>query len=101
MASASDIATVRRNVDEPTTDTYTDEEIGSYIDADSVAGASAVIWREKAAAASDLVDVTEAGATHKMSELRKAYLANAAYYDGLAVAVPGAGAPKVKKIVRS
>lgn len=102
MASASDIAEVRRNTDEPTDATYTDTVIGGYIDSLGVAGAAAKIWREKAAQYATLVDVTEAGASHKFSDLNKNALAMAAYWEGLVV--PDAavsGRPKVKKIVRS
>jgi hypothetical protein len=104
MASVSDIATVRRNVNESTSETYTDEDIGVLIDTYGVAGASASIWREKAAGYAGLVDVTESGASHKYSDLYKNALAMAKRWEDLDVIaeIPVAdGRVKVKKIVRS
>lgn len=69
MASASDIAQVRRNTDEPTTDTYSDQVVSDYIDEVGVAGASARIWEEKGAQWASLVTVKEADASHNFSDL--------------------------------
>lgn len=103
MASASDIAEVRRNTDEPDdTNGYTDVIIGGYVDAASVAGASAKIWEEKSAKYVSLVDVTEAGASHKFSDLTKHAEAKAIYWHGIEVSLgTTAGRVKVRKIVRS
>lgn len=100
MASASDIAQVRRNVDEPTTDTYTDQTIGDYVDANGVAGASQLIWQEKAASYATLVNTSEAGASHSFSDLHKNALAMATAF-GAAVVVPTADRVRVKKIERT
>lgn len=68
MAAVSDIADVRLRTDEPSeTSTFTDEYIGSLIDTSGVAEAIAGIWDAKAAKAAKLVNVTEAGARHDMS----------------------------------
>jgi hypothetical protein len=80
MASASDIAQVRRNTGEPTTTNYTDQVISDYIDVVGVAGASARIWEEKAATWADLVNTTEAGASHAFSDLNKNATAQAKYW---------------------
>lgn len=70
MASASDITIVRGNTNEPTdAEPFTDAYIGELVDAEGVAGASATIWEQKAATYSSAVDVTEAGASHKFSDL--------------------------------
>ena len=69
MADASDIQIVRNNTNEPTTTPYTDEYIGALIDASGVTGATVVIWQQKVARYSTSEDVTEAGASHKMSDL--------------------------------
>lgn len=84
MASAADIATVRRNTDEPTdANGYTDAVIGGYVDAGDVSSASATIWREKAGKLVQLsgASVTEGGASHKYGDLQKAALAMADHYD--------------------
>lgn len=102
MADASDIATVRFNTDEPEETTYSDEVIGGLIDADGVAGASATIWRWKAGALAKLsADVTEAGASHKNSELYKAALAMSKSYEvDEAVLENVVPAPRVNRIER-
>lgn len=103
MASASDIEDVRRNTAEPTEVNYTDEALSDLIDALGVAGASAEIWGEKAASAASLVDVTEAGASHKFSDLHKNALAMQKHWKGLAdaeVAPATSGRPKVRVIER-
>lgn len=70
MATPADIARVRLNTNEPNNvDPYTDAYIGGLIDSSGVAGASAIIWEQKAASYSTKVDVTEAGASHKFSDL--------------------------------
>lgn len=82
MADASDIAEVRSNVDEPDdSNGFTDAIIGALIDADGVAGASAKIWYRKAATFASSVDVTEAGASHKNSDIHKNMLTMAKVYD--------------------
>lgn len=106
MASVSDIVEVRKNTNESSDETYLDELIGAYIDAYGVAGATAQIWREKAAEFASLVDVTESGATHKYSDLYKSALAMSAKWEGLVPIEPDPPSPdsgrvKVKKIVRS
>lgn len=91
MASASDIDAVRKNTNEPTSENYSDETIGALVDAIGVAGASATIWHQKAAASAELVDVSEAGASHKLSDIHKNAVGMASHwqaiYDGETVAV--------------
>lgn len=103
MASASDIAQVRVNVNEAGLDPYTDQIISDKIDLLGVAGASANIWQEKAGSFAELVDVTEAGASHKFSDLYKNALAMSAHWSAQAAAAsPSAeGRPIVRVIERS
>jgi len=106
MATPEQIQLVRRNTSELNDDVYSDEEISDMIDAGSMEEASASIWEEKAARYSTAADVTEAGATHKFSDLFKNAQAMAAYWRKKLEAVPTPeedvlGHPKVKKIVRS
>lgn len=70
MASEAEVAEVRANTAEPTDEApYTDAYIGGLIDASSVTSATLSIWRSKAANYAKLVDVSEAGASHKFSDL--------------------------------
>jgi hypothetical protein len=104
MADASDIAAVRLNTNEPDATTFSDEAISALVDELGVAGASASIWGVKAGSYSELVDVTEAGASHKFSDLHKNALAMQKFWDGqalLLVTPLHSGRPKVRKIERS
>lgn len=104
MATPQDIAMVRRNTNEPTTESYTDDEIGDYVDAAGVSVATVIIWRQKAATYAELVDVSEAGASRKFSDLHKHALSMADEFEPKADGTtPGAttARAKVHKIVRS
>lgn len=90
MADPSDIVIVRNNTNEPTTTPYTDDYIGGLIDVAGVTGATVEIWKQKVARYSTSVDVTEAGATHKFSELFDNALKMLAYWEGVAESeIPG------------
>lgn len=70
MATIEDIATLRRYINEPTQDPYTDIALSTLIDAGtSVRSVAADIWREKSAKYSELVDTTEEGSSRKLSQL--------------------------------
>lgn len=103
MADASDIAAVRLNTNEPTDATFSDDAIGVLVDELGVAGASASIWGVKAGSYSELVDVTEAGASHKFSDLHKNALAMQKHWEGqalLLITPVASGRPKVRQIER-
>lgn len=103
MASASDITIVRNNTNEPTTDPYSDEYVGALIDASGVTGATVVIWQQKVARFSTSVDVTEAGASHKMSDLFDNAVKMLDYWQGILDAETGpvvSGAVRVRVIDR-
>lgn len=106
MASPGDIAEVRLNVDEPDdTNGYDDTVIGTYVDASDVTGASAKIWEQKAAKFSELVNVSEAGASHAFSDIYKNAAAMAAYWTkkgvDAATAAGTVGRPRIKSIERT
>lgn len=91
MATTGDVEQVRRNTNVDEDDpTHTLAVIGGYVDAFGIAGASAKIWREKAAAYADLVDVSEAGASERLGQLREAAFEMAAYWDEQAATDSGA-----------
>lgn len=104
MASAGDIATVRQYTGNlENADPFTDEFIGLLIDASGVASAVAHIWERLSVQYSTLVDVTEAGATHKFSDLFKNAVAMRDYWATKAAnaANPAVeGRVVVRKIVR-
>lgn len=103
MASPGDIQQVRINTNEFGSDPYPDQLISDKIDALGVAGASASMWEEKAGKYADLADVSEAGASHKFSDLSKNALAMWKHWtDQQVVEVPVAeGHPVVRVIERS
>jgi hypothetical protein len=104
MATPDEIAIVRRNTNEPDDiDPYTDIYLGALIDASGITGATLQVWQQKAASHASLVDVTEAGASHKLSDMFKSDTAMVKYWtDAYAseVGPTSTAAPKVKKIVR-
>lgn len=106
MADAADIASVRRATDEPSEQEYADTLLESMVDTYGVSGTVARIWNEKAGKFAAQVDVTEAGASHKFSDLSKNALAMAKRYQEMAdaeatPAVPESGRIKIKKIERT
>ena len=73
MASEADVTEVRLNTAVAEDDeTFTQDYISGLIDAGDVASATLTIWKQKAAKYASLVDVTEAGASHKFSDMFKA-----------------------------
>jgi hypothetical protein len=104
MATAAEVASVRININEPTQDPFNDATVEAWIDdTGSVEAASAAGWRVKAGLYSELVDETEAGTSHKFSDLHKSALAMASAYDkSAAVLYPAAtGRTRVRVIERS
>lgn len=82
MATPEAIATLRRMADEPTTDPYTDEVLSALLDSkESPEQAASAIWREKAARASTLVDVSESGSSRSLRQIFSNAEKMAEYYD--------------------
>lgn len=102
MATAADVQTVMENVNEPDTETYSDEYISALVDAGSVASASAVIWKRKAASYAELVNVSEAGASRSMSDLHKNALTMAKTFETEAAGgSTGIGRAKTHPVMRA
>lgn len=81
MASAEDIAALRKMINEPDATSYDDTFLGTLIDNSATLNvAAAAIWREKATAYSEMVDYTESGSSRKNSILYERALAQADYY---------------------
>lgn len=73
MAAPALIAELRRLVDEPTTDTYSDVELGDKLDssAGDVHMAAYLVWTEKAASYASMVNVSESGSSRSMGDMYK------------------------------
>ena len=94
MASASEIASLRRMVNEPTATTYNDDTLGALID-DSVnlAGAAASIWQEKASRFAQLVNVKEGSSSRDLGDLYEQALSMSTHYTGASLAAAGGRKP--------
>lgn len=99
MATDADVKDVRQNTDEPGQATWTDDDIKALVDANGINGASAIIWRKKAATYTDLVDVSEAGSSHAFGELQDKAIKQAEFYEQRSGAT--ASGPRVSVIDRS
>lgn len=75
MATDAEVSQLRRSTALDMDDAvYTDSLVGGMIDDLGMEAAIAQIWREKAASAAGLVDITESGSSRALSALRKGYL---------------------------
>lgn len=106
MATAEQIAELRRKISEPDTTTYTDQALSDLIDAasDDVNLVASGIWEEKAALYSEMVDISEAGSSRKNSQLSKNALEQARYYaeqSGGGDAEVVSERPRTRRIVRA
>lgn len=101
MATDLEIADVRQNVDEPRdSQDYTNTVISVLVDDLGVNGASAEIWRKKAASYAKLVNVSEAGSSHAFSDLQDNALKMAKEYEAKSTGST-VGRAKVKVIERA
>jgi hypothetical protein len=68
--AATDLARLRRLVDEPTEDAYSDTELVDRLSAalGDFNKAALGVWQEKLIAATSLVDVSEGGSSRRMSQ---------------------------------
>lgn len=82
MASAEQIAELRRKIAEPDATTYSDAVLGVRIDeaSNDINNVAYDIWQEKAAMYADLVDISEAGSSRKNSQLHANALKMAHYF---------------------
>lgn len=99
MADGTAIAQLRKMVNEPTTDTYTDEQLSDLIDA--AAGnlnvVAVEVWQQKAASYAELTDVQEGNSIRKMSNLYSQALKMAGYYATSGEPTPLPGATRVSR----
>jgi hypothetical protein len=104
MATAEQIALLRRKISEPDSTTYSDQDLSDLIDeqngdTDTVAS---VIWEEKASQYAELVDISEAGSSRKNSQLMSNAREMAVYYGAKTerALVAGTDYPTTTRIVR-
>jgi Cdc6-like AAA superfamily ATPase len=72
MATSDQIAELRLFVAELDDTNYTDEQLGTIIDASiSIKAAAATIWTQKAAKYASLVNVAESGSSRSLSDLHQ------------------------------
>lgn len=80
MATTEQILELRRLIDEPSAATYGDTELASWIDQNGVRVAASVVWQQKAASYSGLIDVQEGNSNRKLSQLQSQALRMAASF---------------------
>lgn len=100
MATPELIAALRLLIAEPdSTGTYTDAVLDAILDTMSgdLNKSAYEVWIQKAAAASDLVDISEGGSSRKMGDLQDNALKMAAHF---ASATPGGVEPDAPKYTR-
>lgn len=84
MATEAEIAKLRLLIGEPTAEVYTDEDLGARLDtAEGDENKAAYgVWTEKAAAAAELVDISEGGSSRKMGDIYEQALDMARFFGG-------------------
>ena len=99
MATPEEIARLRLLIGEPTDETYTDEVLDTRLDtADDTNKAAYEIWVEKAAAAAELVDISEGGSSRKMGDIYEQALSMAKHFGSQ---VSGGVEPDAPKYTRT
>lgn len=101
MADAEMIAELRRLIDEPTQDPYTDLILSDRLDAvlGDVQTLAGTLWREKAARFAGLIDVQEGNSNRKMSQLYTQALKMADSF-GIGISVTTVRPARTRKIER-
>lgn len=84
MATQVQVDQLRRFANYTDADPYDDAQLAALIDARSVYHVAAMLWDEKAASYSTLVDISESGSSRKMGDSYKNALAMAKYFRDLA-----------------
>jgi len=93
---------VRLNSGELNEEVYSETDIAVLIQEHGRDGAVASIWREKVARYSKMIDLTESGASRKMSQLHDHALHQAEYWEKRAgISGDSPGVVRVSKIERS
>ena len=96
----SPVVELRRLVDEPTEDIYTDKELEDRLAAGNKFAAARDIWREKLAAAAGLVNISEGGSSRSMSQAYDHAKEMVELYEGLANSGSATGGTVLRRITR-
>lgn len=97
----TDVHYVRRMTNELDDTHYTDDAIQQLIDSYGVTSTIVRIWRDRAARFSALSDVSDSGASAKMSQLHEHALKQLSYWEGVLQREDSGRRTRVAKIVRS
>lgn len=103
MATTEQIAVLRSMINEPdNVEPYTDDLLGSIIDAStSLNAAAAGIWKSKAAQVAHLVDISEGGSSRKMGDVYEQFLKMADTFAEADNAVTGGRQSMTREITRA
>lgn len=103
MATAEDIAALRLLIAEPEQDTYSDEDLATRLGAADQYTVAYDIWTEKAAAAAELVDITEGGSSRKLGDVYEQALGMASAMRDRAISAtnpPSGAGVRIKSLKR-
>lgn len=90
MATPTEIADLRRMINEPTTATYSDDALGDIIDASAnLSSAASSVWTEKAARYAGLVDVSEGSSRRSLGDLYEQALSMATHHASIGAGSTG------------
>lgn len=99
MATEDQIARLRLLIGEETSEVYTDEDLDTRIDtAGDLNKAAYEIWTEKAAAAAELVDISEGGSSRKMGDIYEQALNMAKHFGSQVSGGVEPDAPKYTRV---
>jgi hypothetical protein len=90
MATETEISELRRMISEPTPATYDDTALGLLIDEGAdLSQTAARVWREKAAAYAEIVDVKEGSSSRNLGDIYEQALSMAQSFDAQHLAQTG------------
>lgn len=93
---------LRRWIDEPDETTYTDTELSSRLaDTQSAPVVARDVWREKAAAAASLANVSEGGSSRSLNQIYQNALSQLAYWETQTATGGAPSGAVLRKVVRT
>lgn len=96
MATEAEIARLRLLIGEPTPEVYTDADLNTRLDTagGDLNKVAYDVWTEKAAAAAELVDISEGGSSRKMGDIYEQALNMAKHFGSMVSGGVEADAPR-------
>lgn len=100
MATPEEIARLRLLIAERSSEVYTDEDLDTRLATadDDPNKVAYEIWTEKAAAAAELVDISEGGSSRKMGDVYEQALSMARHFGGQVSGGVEPDAPKYTRV---